>query len=117
MDFTKKEVLGVTNDERYRRILETTKSLFLDELRAKCADIADTVERWRRGEAADDLLVERLYRHTHMLKGAALTLGFSGVDAIADAVRDYKHRHAERPLDKAELDRLAAKAMELEGYR
>ncbi|WP_158299365.1 Hpt domain-containing protein [Paenibacillus antri] len=105
------------SEERYRRILESTKSLFLEELRVKSADIADTIERWRLGSVADDRLVDHLYRQTHTLKGVALTVGFADVHDIADAVSEFKHRHEESPLPKEELDRLAERAMKLEIYR
>jgi len=105
------------NEERYRRILETTKTLFLSELQARCADIADTVSRWRSGSIADESLVDELYRHTHTLKGVALTVGYADVHEIADAVSRYKYRHDTSPLSKEELERLAERASALEIYR
>ena len=111
------EGVSIVNEERYRRILETTKTLFLSELQARTADIAETVSRWRRGSLGDDALVEELYRHTHTLKGVALTVGYADVHEIADAVSDYKYRHEAGPLPKEELERLAARASALEIYR
>ncbi|HZG57776.1 Hpt domain-containing protein [Paenibacillus sp.] len=107
----------MTNDERYRRILEATRTLFLDELRAKSADIANAVHRWREGALSDDALVEHLYRQTHTLKGVALTVGFEDVHAVAEAVSAFKYRHEETPLQDAELELLVSKALELRAYR
>ena len=105
------------NEERYRRILEATKTLFLSELRERSEDIAETVARWRLGSIADESFVDELYRHTHKLKGVALTVGYADVHEIADAVSRAKYRHEAGPISKEELERLAARASELEIYR
>lgn len=97
--------------------MEAARSLFVEDLALKSAELAAAAEQWLSGELPADEFVERAYRLTHALKGIALTVGFEDVHAVAEAVSVYKHRHEADPLPREELVRLAAKTLELKIYR
>jgi chemotaxis protein histidine kinase CheA len=107
----------LTNEERYRQIMEATKALFLEELRAKSAYIVEQIEQWREGSLPDADLIERLYRSTHTLKGVAVTVGFSDVHEVAERVSECKYRSDLTAISADEMEELTVMASVLGKYR
>ncbi|WP_274363050.1 Hpt domain-containing protein [Paenibacillus thermotolerans] len=104
-------------EKRLRSIIDETRALFASGLREKAAEAADWVGRWREGDVSDEVLIERLYRITHNLKGVALTLGFDEVHDIAEKVAEFKRRQEREPAESKEMAELAESVLRLASIR
>ncbi|MBP1993546.1 Hpt domain-containing protein [Paenibacillus eucommiae] len=83
------------SEDRFRKIIEQTRKLFLDDALKRKAAFQLSLEAWENKQMSSSALVERLYQLCHALKGVALTVELPQIHGHTEALLSIIIQHRE----------------------